>query len=152
MELHHALGHDRALYSEGARFTLQQFAAASAADEAAARLDQWALTLGVLDAMEGIDVLVLPAAPSPAPTTQELMSGVLVPGTNVGPESIPLFAMPFSITGQPSLSIPVAMSSKGVPISVQIVGRHFDETSVLRAAYLLQTSLQLNLRPPRYAS
>ncbi len=124
----------------------------TAADEAAARQEQWKLTLGMLDAMETVDVLILPATPSPAPTAQELMSGVIVPGTNLGPESIPLFAMPFNITGQPSLTVPVAMSTKGVPLAVQIVGRPFDETSVLRAAYLLQTSLRLNLRPPRYAA
>ncbi len=140
------------LYSEGARLTLQQFAGVSAADGAAARQEQWSLTLGILDAMEDVDVLILPATPSPAPTMQELLSGRIVPNTNTAPESIPLFAMPFNITGQPSLSIPVAMSVKGVPIAVQIVGRHFDEVSVLRAAFFLQTSLRLNLRPPRYAS
>lgn len=44
---------------------------------------------------------------------------------------------PFNVTGSPALALPVGFSSKGLPLGAQIVGRPFDEPTVLRigAAY-----------------
>jgi len=45
--------------------------------------------------------------------------------------------MPFNVTGNPTLAIPTGFSSSGLPLGMQIVGRAFDEPTVLRigAAY-----------------
>ena len=48
----------------------------------------------------------------------------------------------FDLTGHPALSVPVGFSG-GLPIGMMIVGRHFDESTLLRLAYAL--SLKLNL-------
>jgi Asp-tRNA(Asn)/Glu-tRNA(Gln) amidotransferase A subunit family amidase len=39
-----------------------------------------------------------------------------------------------NITGHPAMSVPVGLDGAGMPIAVQLVGRHFDERTVLRAA------------------
>ena len=46
--------------------------------------------------------------------------------------------VPFDLTGSPALSVPFGSSSEGLPIGVQIVGRHYEETTVLRAGAALE--------------
>jgi amidase len=48
---------------------------------------------------------------------------------------------PFDVTGNPALSVPCGMSD-GLPIGMMLVGRHFDDATVLRAgnAYVSATS------------
>jgi aspartyl-tRNA(Asn)/glutamyl-tRNA(Gln) amidotransferase subunit A len=57
-----------------------------------------------------------------------------------GPDAAPRFpvqTMPFNVTGNPALAIPTGFSASGLPLGMQIVGRAFDEPTVLRigAAY-----------------
>jgi aspartyl-tRNA(Asn)/glutamyl-tRNA(Gln) amidotransferase subunit A len=44
------------------------------------------------------------------------------------------FTYPFNMTGQPACSLPVGLTKDGLPIGLQIVGRRFDDATVLRAA------------------
>jgi aspartyl-tRNA(Asn)/glutamyl-tRNA(Gln) amidotransferase subunit A len=44
------------------------------------------------------------------------------------------FTYPFNMTGQPAASVPCGFTSRGLPVGLQIVGRHNDDASVLRAA------------------
>jgi amidase len=44
------------------------------------------------------------------------------------------FAMPFNLTGQPAMSLPLAWSEGGLPIGVQLVGRPLDEAVILNLA------------------
>ncbi|HTH98529.1 MAG TPA: amidase [Stellaceae bacterium] len=41
---------------------------------------------------------------------------------------------PFNVTGHPAIAMMAGLSADGLPLSVQFVGRHFDEATVLRAA------------------
>ena len=47
------------------------------------------------------------------------------------------FTAPFNITGQPALAIPTGLAPNGLPLSMQVIGRPFDEMTVFRvgAAY-----------------
>jgi aspartyl-tRNA(Asn)/glutamyl-tRNA(Gln) amidotransferase subunit A len=44
------------------------------------------------------------------------------------------FTYPFNVTGQPACSVPCGFTRDGLPIGLQIVGRRFDDVTVLRAA------------------
>jgi len=44
----------------------------------------------------------------------------------------PIQTMPFNVTGHPAMSVPTGLGGNGLPIGVQIVGRHFDEPMVFR--------------------
>ena len=46
--------------------------------------------------------------------------------------------VPFDLTGSPALSVPFGLSNNGLPIGVQLVGRHFEEATVLRAGAALE--------------
>ncbi|MEI9948471.1 MAG: amidase [Pseudomonadota bacterium] len=50
------------------------------------------------------------------------------------------FAGAFSLTRQPAISIPVGVSASGLPIGIQIVGRHFEDGRVLAAARAFENS------------
>ena len=45
------------------------------------------------------------------------------------------FTAPFNLTGHPAISVPCGLSSEGLPIGFQIVGRSFDEETVLKVAH-----------------
>jgi aspartyl-tRNA(Asn)/glutamyl-tRNA(Gln) amidotransferase subunit A len=57
------------------------------------------------------------------------------------------FAAAFSLTRQPAISVPVGRTSEGLPIGLQIVGRHFEDALVLRAARAIETRLPF-VAPP----
>ena len=47
---------------------------------------------------------------------------------------------PFNYTGHPALALPVGKSSAGLPVSMQLVGRFFDDPLLMRVAYAYQHS------------
>lgn len=55
---------------------------------------------------------------------------------------------PFNVTGNPALAIPIGFASNGLPLSAQIVGRPFDEPTVLRIGAAYEAAVGLNqIRP-----
>jgi amidase len=59
------------------------------------------------------------------------------------------FMFPFNFSGQPAISLPLAMSKSGIPIGVQLVGRYGDEATVLAASTQLEQAIPWkNRRPP----
>jgi aspartyl-tRNA(Asn)/glutamyl-tRNA(Gln) amidotransferase subunit A len=44
------------------------------------------------------------------------------------------FTYPFNLTMQPAASVPCGFGDDGMPVALQIVGRHFEDGLVLRAA------------------
>ena len=67
-------------------------------------------------------------------------------------ESLVLFARntrPFSVPGVPAVAVPAGMSSEGLPIGLQIIGRPFDEATILRVAHAYELATQWHtMRPP----
>jgi aspartyl-tRNA(Asn)/glutamyl-tRNA(Gln) amidotransferase subunit A len=41
---------------------------------------------------------------------------------------------PFNLSGNPALSLPCGLTATGLPVGLQMVGRHWDESTLLRAA------------------
>jgi aspartyl-tRNA(Asn)/glutamyl-tRNA(Gln) amidotransferase subunit A len=90
-----------------------------------------------VDALLGqFDALLLPATPIPAPRTDE--RSVTVNGLSDDPRAwLTRCTRPINLTGHPALSIPCGLTAGGLPIGFQLVGRYFDEATLLRigAAY-----------------
>jgi aspartyl-tRNA(Asn)/glutamyl-tRNA(Gln) amidotransferase subunit A len=50
----------------------------------------------------------------------------------------PSLEAPFSVTGHPALTVCAGFDREGLPLGIQVVGRHFDEESVFRAGHALE--------------
>jgi aspartyl-tRNA(Asn)/glutamyl-tRNA(Gln) amidotransferase subunit A len=75
-------------------------------------------------------------------------TGELAPKVDAEPSALRApFTGAFSLTRQPALSIPTGQSQAGLPIGLQIVGRHFEEALVLRAAAAFETRVPF-VAPP----
>ena len=48
------------------------------------------------------------------------------------------FTYPFNMTGQPACSVPAGFTADKLPVGLQIVGRRFDDVTVLRAAHAFE--------------
>lgn len=46
--------------------------------------------------------------------------------------------VPWDLTGSPAISVPFGFTADGLPLAVQLIGRHFDEATLLRAAHALE--------------
>ena len=46
--------------------------------------------------------------------------------------------VPWDLTGSPAISVPFGFTGDGLPLAVQLIGRHYDEATLLRAAHALE--------------
>ena len=93
-----------------------------------------AVLADTLRAMENQDVLVAPGSAIAAPRIGEATIQVDGGASMDTVQAIIRFTSPFNATGQPALAIPTGLSTDRLPLSMQIVGRPFDELSVIRIA------------------
>ena len=77
-------------------------------------------------ALESRDVLATPACVTVPPKIAEAREGKL------GLAQLIRHTAPFNVTGQPALAIPTGIGADHAPLALQIIGRPFDESSVLR--------------------
>ena len=96
------------------------------------------------------DVLLSPATPIAATRVGE-MEAVVGDGRIDVRSSLLRFTRPFNFSGHPACALPCGFTSGGLPIGVQIVGRPFDEATVLRAADAYQRSTDWHTRRPPLA-
>lgn len=88
-----------------------------------------------------VDVLVTPTT-SALPTRSD---------GKTPPESLVLFARntrPFSMPGLPGLSVPAGFSAEGLPIGLQVIGRPFDEITILRLGDAYERATTWHTRRP----
>jgi aspartyl-tRNA(Asn)/glutamyl-tRNA(Gln) amidotransferase subunit A len=76
-----------------------------------------------------VDLLVSPVMPTPAFQLGERLEDPLQMYLS------DVYTIPASLSGLPAISIPCGFSTMGLPIGLQLVGRPFEESTVLRAAY-----------------
>ena len=57
-----------------------------------------------------------------------------------------------TVTGHPAISVPCGFTADGLPVGVQIVGRHQDDFGVLQLAYAFEQATQLGQRRPAIAA
>ncbi len=83
--------------------------------------------------MNDFDVLVTPTAAVP-PFRTGIQGPTVIDGQQVADTSWFGFMWPANLTGQPAISVPAGLTRTGLPVGMQIVGRHLDDTTVLRLA------------------
>ncbi len=96
---------------------------------------------------EEVDLFATPTCAIPAPRLDQ--SEVPVAGEVVSVMTpIAHFTRVFNLTGLPAITVPCGFSSDGLPIGLQLAGRHLDEATVLRAAYAYEQATEWHKRRP----
>jgi aspartyl-tRNA(Asn)/glutamyl-tRNA(Gln) amidotransferase subunit A len=88
-----------------------------------------------------VDVVLTPTTPNAAFAQGENMNDPIAMYLN------DVFTVPASLAGLPAISIPAGLSSNGLPLGLQFIGRAFDEETVLRAAHVLETAAEFKAVP-----
>jgi len=94
-----------------------------------------------------VDVLVAPVIPEPAPPLAHATEGP-VHELVARQGRFSRLTRPFNGLGLPALSVPCGFSSAGLPLAFQLVGRPFDEETVLRVGDAYQQATDWHTRRP----
>ena len=58
------------------------------------------------------------------------------------------FTSPFNLSGLPAISVPCGFDTVGLPIGLQIVGKHFDEMTILQIAHIFESNTEWHTIKP----
>ncbi|HEU4439532.1 MAG TPA: amidase [Methylomirabilota bacterium] len=97
-----------------------------------------------------VDLLAAPVIPEPAPLLEAVLDGSIEQMT-ARQGRFSRFTRPFNGLGLPALSLPAGFSRAGLPLAFQLVGRPFDEATVLRASHAYQGVTDWHARQPQLA-
>jgi aspartyl-tRNA(Asn)/glutamyl-tRNA(Gln) amidotransferase subunit A len=101
-------------------------------------------------ALARVHALIGPAAPLPAPPldTREVTVGGVTQDVRLW---ITRCTAPINVTGHPVLAVPCGLTTGGLPVGLQIIGRHFDEGTILRVGRAVEAGNPLGGRWPPLA-
>lgn len=94
------------------------------------------------DAFQNVDCVICPTSP--------------VPGFKIGERAnnplemylSDIYTIPANLAGIPGISIPCGFSKDGLPIGMQILGKHYDEKKLLQIAYAFERETDFHLKKP----
>jgi len=89
------------------------------------------------NAFDGVDVLLTPTLPITAPEIEQRDLSIGDYEETVR-SALTRFTGPTDLTGHPSLSIPCGTTASGLPVGLQLIGRHFDEATLYRFGHAYQ--------------
>lgn len=92
----------------------------------------------LVDALEKVDILLSPVAPTPAFRLGEKFSDPLQMYLS------DIYTIPVNLAGTCALSLPCGFSSTGLPIGMQLIGRPFAEAQLLQAAYAYEQATEFH--------
>jgi len=127
------------------RIILGTYALSSGYYEAYYRKAQQVRTLIKRDfqkAYEKVDVIVTPTTPTTAFRAGEKTEDPLQMYLS------DIFTISVNLAGVPAISLPCGLTSGGLPVGLQIIGNHFDEGSVIRAAYAYEQNTDWHRNKP----
>jgi aspartyl-tRNA(Asn)/glutamyl-tRNA(Gln) amidotransferase subunit A len=97
-------------------------------------------------AFEKVDAILTPTAPSAAFGIGEKMDDPVAMYLN------DVFTVPASLAGVPALSVPAGVSAEGLPLGLQVIGKHFDEETVFAAGGAIERAAGFSAVPAVRAS
>lgn len=99
------------------------------------------------DLLQQVDLLLCPSMPlAPMPLDGKAVEEVVTP--EVGHKLLRCTS-PFSLTGSPTLSVPCGFTRAGLPLSLQLIARHGEESTLLQAGHTCeQATVWHRRRPP----
>jgi aspartyl-tRNA(Asn)/glutamyl-tRNA(Gln) amidotransferase subunit A len=92
-------------------------------------------------AFEKCDVLLTPATPGPAFAVGEKTSDPVSMYLN------DVFTVTVNLAGLPGLAVPAGLTAEGLPLGLQVIGKAFDEATVLRAGRAIEIAANFQTKP-----
>ena len=99
----------------------------------------------VLDVLDRVDLLL---SPTTGIAAQTLGSDPVIDNKAASSRTPWLLATTFSLANVPALSVPCGFTDEGLPIGLQIAGRPFDESTVLRAGHCYEQGTEWHMQRP----
>ncbi|MDD9300880.1 MAG: Asp-tRNA(Asn)/Glu-tRNA(Gln) amidotransferase subunit GatA [Desulfobacter sp.] len=93
-------------------------------------------------AFESCDIILSPVAPTPAFKIGENTEDPLTMYLS------DIFTLSANMAGVPGISVPGGISAKGLPMGIQMMARHFDELSLIRAGFGFEQAMGLDRTLP----
>lgn len=107
------------------------------------------LRLGFAGALEAlfrdVDLVLVPAMPVLVPSLDRMVEYGRDPDALL---RILRFTAPFNFSGSPTITLPAGIDANGLPIAMQLVGRHFAEALLCRAGHAFQQATDWHARRP----
>ncbi len=126
-------------YTERTRERLLQGQKIAAVDYLLAQHERRIFSSAVRAVMQRVDALILPTTPVPAIPIEQMDQDISIEGiTENATLALLSLTMPFNLTGLPACSFPAGFTANGLPIGLQVVGKAFEEATVLRIAHAYQ--------------
>ena len=97
-------------------------------------------------AFELCDVLLTPTTPGPAFAVGAKSSDPLEMYLQ------DVFTVTVNLAGLPGISVPAGLSENGLPLGLQLIGKAFDEATLLRAAQAVETAANFKYSPAKWWS
>jgi aspartyl-tRNA(Asn)/glutamyl-tRNA(Gln) amidotransferase subunit A len=94
------------------------------------------------EAFSSVDIIATPTTPTAAFRVGEKTDDPLQMYLS------DIFTISVNLAGVPGISLPCGFTPEGLPIGLQIIGKHFDEETVLKAAYAYEQSTDWHTRKP----
>jgi aspartyl-tRNA(Asn)/glutamyl-tRNA(Gln) amidotransferase subunit A len=102
-----------------------------------------------LAAVADVEAMIAPVSPIAAPTIAESDVGN-GPDADAVIQRLTRFTRPINYLGLPSLAIPAGFTRGGLPVGMQLVGRSFDEATLLRIGAAFQRATDFHDRVPAF--
>jgi aspartyl-tRNA(Asn)/glutamyl-tRNA(Gln) amidotransferase subunit A len=126
-------------YGEQTRSRLLLGQTIPAVDYLRAQQQRRAFSSNLRSIMQGVNALVQPTIPVPAILIEQADTDILIDGvTENATVALLRLTMPFNLAGLPAISLPCGFSNGGLPIGLQIAGKPFEESMILRIAHAYQ--------------
>ena len=101
------------------------------------------------DVLQNADLLHLPAVPRTAPTFEEAMTEDVAEGFRLNTPLVP-FTGAANYLGVPAISAPAGFAQKGLPVGFQLMGRPFEDATLLQAVDALQRDTDWHRAKPDF--
>ena len=95
-------------------------------------------------AFESVDALLTPTAPSAAFALGDRTADPVAMYLN------DVFTVTVNLAGLPGLAVPAGLTADGLPLGLQIIGKAFDEATVLRAGRAIEVAANFTSRPAEW--
>jgi len=94
---------------------------------------------------QGVDAILTPATPSSA-----FGLGEMAEASPVEMYLNDVFTVTVNLAGLPGISVPAGLDGRGLPLGLQLIGRPWDESTLLKVAQRLETDSGFVSKPPKW--